>query len=300
VTQSRPAPRRGADGLSLKDGLDFAVHYGLRLLPTEACSDFGAFAARIRGPHAYPEEDRRAAANMARLRPDWDQAHIAAAGLRRWDNIGRLMTEYSVLHRLQREGRVEIVGARHMETAKLQGRGLVLLGLHLGNWEVCGVALQMLGLPPASFYEPQLRAARNILSKQARRRIGATLFPPTLTGVRQAMGHLNGGGAVALFGDESVGGQVRGPFFGRPPHTFGNHNYAIQLARATGALIVPGYVLRTEGCRFVAHCLPPIALEPEPQPGARRMEDIAMLNAIMEPLVLENLDQWYFLHDRIE
>jgi KDO2-lipid IV(A) lauroyltransferase len=58
--------------------------------------------------------------------------------------------------------------------------------------------------------------------------------------------------------------------------------------------------VRTKGCHFIARCLPPIALEPEPRPRERLDQDIAMLNGLMEPLVLEHLDQWYFLHDRIE
>ncbi len=79
-----------------------------------------------------------------------------------------------------------------------------------------------------------------------------------------------------------------------------NLRYAVQFARTTGAPIVPGYVRRTHGCRFVLHVKEPVRLAPEARAGERLAQDIADLNAIVEPMILDNLDQWYFLHDRIE
>lgn len=285
--------------LKLKDGADFAAYWALARLPTGACSALGAYGAHVRGPNSYPQADRRAAENMRRLAPHLSAEALAAACTRRWDNIGRLMAEYAVLHRLIPEGRIGIEGAQHLEAAKATGRGVVLLGLHLGNWEVYTPALVALGLKPATFYDPQPSFARDYISSAVRRRLGAALFPPNLQGARMALDHLRGGGAVALFADESVGGVVRGPFLGRAPHTHGNLRYAVQFARSTGALIVPGFVQRVDGAHFLGRCLEPIELPPEPTPGARRLEDILLLNGVMEPLVLQHLDQWYFLHDRL-
>jgi KDO2-lipid IV(A) lauroyltransferase len=137
-----------------------------------------------------------------------------------------------------------------------------------------------------------------VITGMVRRGLGAALLSPDLTGMRQAVDRLRQGGAVAIFVDETLKGRIRGPFFGHP-HDRGNLRYAVQLARMSGALLVPGYVLRTRGCRFVVRCLPAIELPPEESPGARRMQDIQMLNDLIEPIVLENLDQWYFLHDRL-
>lgn len=286
--------------LTLADAFDLAVHTGLRAAPTDTVSAFGAWAASVRGPKAYPIAARRAEDNLRRLRPDWDEARIAEACRLRWDNIGRLMAEYSVIHRLVREGRVEIDGAEHLAAAKADGRGMVLLGLHLGNWEVYAPALASIGVDPAGFHEPRPSQGRKIITDQVRRRLGATVFEPDLGGARLAMQRLKAGGSVALFADESVDGVVRGPFLGRPPRTDGNLRYAVQFARTTGSPIVPGYIRRTGSCRFRLHVLAPIRLQREDEPGASRMRDIADLNAVMEPLILENLDQWYFLHDRIE
>jgi KDO2-lipid IV(A) lauroyltransferase len=286
--------------LTFADALDLAVHTGLRAAPTDVVSAFGAWAVSVRGAKAYPVADKRAAENMRRLRPDWDEARIAEACRLRWDNIGRLMAEYAVVDRLVREGRIEIRGAEHLAAAKAHGKGIVLLGLHLGTWEVYAPALASIGIDPAGFHEPRPTLGRRIITERVRRSLGATVFEPDLSGARLAIQRLRAGGAVALFADESVGGLVRGPFLGRRPHAEGNLRYAVQFARTAGCPIVPGYIRRTGGCRFVLNVLEPIHLPPEDAPGTARMRDIDALNAVMEPLVLANLDQWYFLHDRIE
>ncbi|OYX28950.1 MAG: hypothetical protein B7Y99_13845 [Caulobacterales bacterium 32-69-10] len=286
--------------LTLADLLDLAVHTALRAAPTGAVSAFGAWAVSVRGAKAYPVADRRAADNMRRLRPDWDEARIAEACRLRWDNIGRLMAEYAACDRLVREGRIEIRGAERLAAAKADGKGIVLLGLHLGNWEAYTPALASLGIPMAAFHEPRPTLGRKIITDQVRRRMGAVTFEPDLYGVRQALQQLRAGGAIGLFGDESVDGRVRGPFLGRGPRMDSNLRYAVQFARTTGAPIVPGYVRRAEGCRFVLHVGEPVRLTPEARPGELLARDVATLNAVVEPMILDNLDQWYFLHDRIE
>ena len=116
--------------LTAADLFDLAVHTALRAAPTDFVSAFGSWAVSVRGPKAYPIADRRAAENMRRLRPDWDEAAVAEACRLRWDNIGRLMAEYAVDDRLVPEGRVAVEGAEDLRAAKAEGKGIVLLGLH--------------------------------------------------------------------------------------------------------------------------------------------------------------------------
>jgi KDO2-lipid IV(A) lauroyltransferase len=195
-----------------------------------------------------------------------------------------------VLDRLLPEGRVEVEGGERFEAARAGGRGVVLLGLHLGNWEVATPLLASLSAPPTTFYEPPESRSRDYLSRRIRRRLGAVLLPLGLSGFKPALAALAAGEPVVLFADETRGGLVQAPFFDRPPHRRGNLALAVRLAREAGTLVQPGYVLRTEGARFRAVFLPPF------QPTDDLAADVAGLNALIEPVVLAHLDQWYYLH----
>lgn len=284
----------------VKDAADFMVHEGLKLLPTDGCSRFGALAAKVRGPKAYPLLEACAHRNLRRLRPEWTEAEIAAAGSRRWENIGRLMTEYSVLHRLMPEGRVAIEGVEHLQRALKDGP-VVLLGLHLGNWEVLAAGLRSLGVGFAAFYDPPDTRSRDLIAARVRGRLGVELLRVGAHGsVRAALKAMAAGRPVGIFGDEAFGGSVRGPFFGRAPHVQGNLGYAVRFARRFGAAVVPGYVLRTEGCRFMMRILEPVPLSSGAATEDGLLTDVMLLNDLIEPIVRAHVDQWYFLHEEID
>ena len=108
---------RMADRLKgLADRLLFAV---LLRLPTDVVSDIGARMALARGPTVYREAHERSLANLKRLRPELSDEQRQVMAMSRWDNIGRLMTEFAVLERLMREGRVAIEGQEHLAAARL-------------------------------------------------------------------------------------------------------------------------------------------------------------------------------------
>jgi KDO2-lipid IV(A) lauroyltransferase len=115
--------------------------------------------------------------------------------------------------------------------------------------------------------------------------------------VRQGLRELKEGRVVAVFGDEGREGRLMAPFFGRPPHVAGNLAVAARLARATDAVIVVNHVLRLPGNRFRVVFHPPRRLPP----GRRDLlADVVELNGWIEPIIRENLDQWFFLDDAVD
>ena len=51
------------------------------------------------------------------------------------------MLEFSVLDRLWREGRIAVEGGEHLLAARAAGKPVIVMGLHVNNWEVIGPAL---------------------------------------------------------------------------------------------------------------------------------------------------------------
>ncbi|MCA3260102.1 MAG: hypothetical protein ING09_12840 [Roseomonas sp.] len=98
--------------------------------------------------------------------------------------------------------------------------------------------------------------------------------------------------AVCL--DEARDGQLMAPLSSRLPHAEGNLAIAAKLARRTGCSIALWHVTRQPEGRFRVNFFDAITL-PESPSGV--LDDVAFLNAIIEPVVLDHLDQWFRLNN---
>lgn len=286
-------------GMTLNDWRDVIVVALLRRLPIDFCSAFGAVSASVRGPKIYREADQRARNNLANLRPDLDAAERERRLMARWRCVGRTMAEFAVLDRMIARGRVQFEGLDNLVKVATEGRGYVVVTLHLGNWEASVVSAQF-GYPVSTFYEPRPTRGREYISRSSRQRIGVRLLAPSPTGMRSALRILKSGGMVAIFGDEEVDGVVRGPLFGRPPFARSNLAYAVRLARRADAPILIAYVLREQGAHLRTVVVPAFRLVDAPCGSDTLVADIQRVNDEIEPIVLAHLDQWYFLHERLD
>lgn len=276
---------------TLNDAPKWLSYYGLKLLPSAWASALGAFHYGI-VCRFYPGRSRRMQENAARIRPDLDPAAVMRAN---WRNKGRLMAEFSVLPRIASGRNVSITGAEHLHAARSRGP-IIILAMHLGNWELLPPVLRTLGVPFATFYMPPESRFEHSTACRIRRNFGAELLAPGVRGVRPALKHLaRKDGVVMIFGDEGFDNRIMAPFFGRPPHLAGNLAIAVRLARHSGASIVPVHVLRRDGTRFECRWLPSLGLTPEDEAGASLATDVARLNAVIEPVVSAHIDQWFFL-----
>lgn len=282
-------------GDTLRDLPKIVSYYGLKLCPPAVASELGAFHyAMIR--RFYPGRNRRLTANAARIRPDLDPQAVAR---RNWRNKGRLMAEFSVLARLKPGREIAIEGAENLAAARAEGP-VILLAMHLGNWELIAPVLRHLAVPFATFYMPPESRFEHRTACRIREDLGAVLLAPGVQGARPALKRLaERDGAVGIFGDEGFDGRIMAPFFGRPPHLSGNLAIAVRLTRHAGARIVPVHVLRDKGARFTCRFLEPITLPPAENPGDTLAADVERLNAVIEPIIARHIEQWYFLDNRL-
>ena len=270
-------------------------HYSLKLLPMDKVSTLGAALGRFAMPRFHKVAEHRARETVRKLRPDLSEAEREDLVIENQKSQGRIMTEFSVVNRIaEHPDRLQYHGLEIIDEAVRAGP-TIIVGLHLGNWEVGPVILKKINVSPPLFYVPPVERAKAWIAERVRTKAGVQFLPPGFQGVRPAVKILRQGGVVSAFCDEGFQGVIRGPFFGRPPHMEGNIALIIRLARMTGATICPWYNIRTDGFRFEARALDPIRLPPEEKSGERFVEDMLLLNATIEPVVLAHLDQWYFL-----
>jgi KDO2-lipid IV(A) lauroyltransferase len=280
--------------------LNFAIHNALRLLPTAWCSGFGA-ANAIFCPRRFPDSDARARNLMLKVRPDEAStpADPEAAMRRLWRCAARTMAEYSVIHRLWSEGRIAVDGLEHLEATRAAGRPVILAGVHLGNWETIGAAVNAAGYSIAATYEPPENRFEHRIANRVRSRYGMRMVYPDHQGGRAAYRCLVKEEQIFLFYvDELFRGKVSAPSFGRAPKTEGNIANVSRLARLTNAEIIVVYSVRLgDEPRFKVTFLPPIQQTRTADSRADLVANVAAIDRVIAPIIKDHLDQWFYALD---
>jgi len=141
---------------------------------------------------------------------------------------------------------VSCEGEEQITTAVASGRGVIVLAPHLGNWEVVGLHVGMLG-HLVSLYEPPKLAGLGKMIKKARERSGATLVPTDTRGLARLLKSVKRGNISGILPDQvpsDVNAGRNSLFFGVEAFT---STLASKLIRRTGALVVFGFARRVPG-----------------------------------------------------
>jgi len=137
----------------------------------------------------------------------------------------------------------EIEGQAIMEAALAQGKGIIVLTPHVGNWEMFGQFLSFHFQGSAFLYQPPKIEKLGADIKAARSRGGLEMVPTSPTGVGKLLKRLNRNGIVGILPDQEPPEEAGlfAPFFDVPALTM---TLVSKLIERTGASVVCGYALR--------------------------------------------------------
>ena len=264
---------------------------GLRLLPyrwrVPLC---GWVMARVIAPLAG--YDRRVRANLAHALPDLPEAEVRRLMRAVPDNVGRTIIEiYSGPEFTARAAAVPPAGpgVAALDAAHAQGRPVILVTAHFGNYDAARAALIARGFRVGALYMPMKNAHFSAHYEAAIGRIGRPLFPRGKKGLGEMIRFLRSGGMLGLLVDQHMGHGARLTFFGQDALTALS---AAELALKYDALLVPTYgIRRADGLNFDIVVEAPI---PHTTPEAMTQA----LNDSLEALVRGHLDQWFWIHRR--
>ncbi|MEY2409516.1 MAG: Kdo2-lipid lauroyltransferase/acyltransferase [Verrucomicrobiota bacterium] len=187
----------------------------------------------------------------------------------------------------------ELTGWNHFETARARGRGVLLVTVHLGNWEFGAPLLTRRGVRLQVITQAEPDARLTASRQRARARWGINTLPlgdDPFAAVDIIRG-LEAGHAVALLMDRPPAATAATvELFGRP---FAASISAAVLARATGCAVVPVYIPRTPG-GYVVHTLPEVPYDRPAlrDPGAR-LELTQRILGAFSPALRAHASQWY-------
>jgi len=111
-------------------------------------------------------------------------------------------------------------GWAHIDDARAAGKGIILIGPHVGCFEIINLYYASLH-PFTAMYKPPRKPVLAALMLAGRQRGQATLVPTDLSGVRAQLAALKRREAIGILPDQvATGGDgVWAPFFGRPTYT---------------------------------------------------------------------------------
>jgi Kdo2-lipid IVA lauroyltransferase/acyltransferase len=270
----------------------------LRLLPWRAASAIGGALGRLAyrpfGIRAGVVE-RQIAAAFPHLTPE----AVRQLAAQSYDNLGRLSIEMAVLPGTTREELVARVprvhGWEHVEAAFAQGKGVIGVTAHLGNWEVGAAYLAARGLP----VDAVTRGAANKLFEaylaRTRRAIGMEVINDR-DAVRRTPRSLRDNRMVGFVADHDALGLASTfvPFFGRPAKTpRGPAVFALRF----GAPVLFIIMVRDADGEYTLH-VKPVEVTPTGDREADVDAIVLRFTQMLEDMVRDYPGQYFWQHRR--
>jgi KDO2-lipid IV(A) lauroyltransferase len=194
----------------------------------------------------------------------------------------------------------ELRGAAHWRDAKAQGKGVIFLASHVGNWEIMAATGALHGGMDLMLVTKHLKPEwlhRAIEAGRTRCGVRATYEPKTL---KDVLGHLKRNGTVGIVLDQYAGPPigVRVPVFGVP---VGTSTAIAALARRTGAAILPVVNYRTKD-GWVVDIRAPLGWREVADADTTRelAENTAAYSGALERDILDHPEQWLWIHRRFK
>ncbi|MCY3677559.1 MAG: lysophospholipid acyltransferase family protein [Gemmatimonadetes bacterium] len=231
--------------------------------------------------------------------PDATEGWRRTMGRRSYVHFGR---EAVAMFRLAGASRAEIlkrtrlVGRELLEKAAREGRGVMVVSGHLGNWEVGAAGVVARGFPMDIIVARQRNRHFDRYLTRARERLGVGVIPRG-DAPRAAFASLKAGRVVGLMGDQDArGAGVFVDFFGRPASTA--RGPAVLSMRA-GVVLATFCAIRLPGWRPRYEVR--IEAVPEVEPGSDRAAKVMTLTRAFTSRLEEQVRKQpcqYFWHHR--
>ncbi|MBU1343404.1 MAG: lysophospholipid acyltransferase family protein [Proteobacteria bacterium] len=188
-----------------------------------------------------------------------------------------------------------VKGIRHLENAKKKNRGVILLGGHIGNFELLVASVAKAGIKPCGIYRKFDFEPLERLLLEERQRFGTQMIP--LRGASKKINAvLQNKGIIATLLDQNVD-WYKGVFvnyFGRPACT--NNGFA-KLALKSKAVVVPMFIVKKND-QYIMEFLPEIPLQETGDPIKDIENNTQNYVSAIESMIRQCPEQYFWVHNR--
>ena len=238
-----------------------------------------------------PEPARILRANLRSAFPRWSEREVEDLSKRIFRNFARNLVDYGRFDTITDEALDRLIPSaqnlHYLEESFSNGRGVILVTGHIGNWELGalffarhGFKINVVTIPEGRERIDSIRGAYRM-----RQDIRTIVVDGSPFSSLEIVSALRRGEIVAMLVDRWEGAD------GVPAKLFGAERRfprgPFVLSRATGAPVIPAFIVR-EGSIYRGVVDPPFIMEePEDEPGARRVSES------LERMIRTYPDQWY-------
>ncbi len=208
-----------------------------------------------------------------------------------WEILELLLAPLSVIRK-----KVVVQDAHLLDQALAQGRGVIAIAAHAGNWEytVMGYGLK---------YRPVAVVARELAHPWGKRlgcllrQRGGNWMINKQRGLKDILAHLRQNHIVGIVIDQNTATSegLLVDFFGHPSRTT---PVAALLARYRDIPVLPALSRRLADGRHLLAVFPPIPINKTSDPEADILDHLSRQNRIIEAWVRADPTQWLWLHRR--
>ena len=247
-----------------------------------------------------PKWNTVAESNLRRAFPELDSRDRRRIRQDVYRNLGRVALALAKIpHWTEREvrKRVDFVGLQHFRAGEAQGRGVLLLTAHLGNWELGALAHGAVVGPLHVMVRPIENGLVDRLVTRRRETHGNRVIRKR-SAARDVLRVLERSGTVGILADQNTlaGEAVFVDFFGSPAAT--NKGFA-QLALRSNAAVIPAFArwdYRKK--RHVVEYGPAIELIRTGSSAQDVVSNSQRFQSALEERIRRHPDQWLWIHQR--
>jgi len=273
-----------------------AVAWVVRHVPARWLPAIGSVTARVlalltRKRQQLAEHNIRMA-----LEEDISDESVREIRLRCLRNAVMTMMELLRLPITSRQELIESVsvsGLEHLDGALSEGRGVLAITAHFGNWELCGARIVAGGYPMTAVARDAAHSGTARTINSARESVGLSVIQRGDT--REMLRVLRRNGILAILPDQHVVDGVLVNFMGRPAMTATG---PVRLAMKTGCRIVPAFCSRAADDSLHVELEAPLELMATGDAEADISANTQLMNDAIGASIRKRPEQWLWLHNR--
>lgn len=261
-------------------------------LPLEAGYPIAAFIAKLQ--FIFSRKDRLVVyGNLRAVFPSKDEKEINRIAKAVFVNFAKYLVDFFRFEKLDKKflgEKIRVVGRDNLDNALKEGKGVIALTAHIGNYELGGAVISLLGYRFNAVALDHKNKSVNDFFIGQRARTGVKVIPLG-SALRKCYEALNKGEVLALVGDRDFSNHgVVIEFFGRKalipkgPAAFYTR---------TGASIVPGFLIRMPDDTFELRFEKPILYKMTGDMEADEKRVTGLCVEAIEDYIKRYPSQWY-------
>ena len=268
------------------------LFFFFQLIGYRLSSNLGFFIGRFIGPIFRSKKIIIQNLKKANIKHSENPSLIASNVL---GNYGRIFAEYVYLKKFRNnelKKYISIDGLEHLENLKKNNKRAVFISGHFNNFELMAMEIEKAGIDLAAIYRPLNNVFLNKTMEQIRREyICKNQIKKGRAGSREIIKKLIEGKSIALMIDQRVREGEKVKFFDNLATTT---TIPAQLVKKYNCELVPIYIERKKSNYFKIYISKPIKVG-----KTKSIQQITeFLNQVLEKMILKNVDQWIWTHDR--